>query len=407
MRVSRGALTMFLLTVAATKRGPSHALLAAARRGVVVLPASSPHHRQQPRGAFGVVAAASSATSRRGRCRVVLDAVGRTLWQQSPYSRVGSSSSFLIPRSGGHSSSASLSTSTSTALNAAVATASVESKPAPVEIFRKNYQPLPFIVSTVTMDINIRDNKTTVTTELTLKGNPLVDEENRHELVLDGDEASVALLHLSVNGKELTEGIDYTLEPGKLILKHPKEGDIVKTVVEVVPETNTQLSGLYKSGSMYCTQCEALGFRRITYYPDRPDNMAIFQRVRLEADVEACPILLSNGNLLEEGAVDGDTGRHYAVWSDPFPKPSYLFAAVAGNLGKIHDTFTTKSGRIVNLQLFSEPENVDKLHYALESLQRSMKWDEDRFGLEYDLDLYNIVAVDSFNMGVSDDCWWW
>jgi aminopeptidase N len=129
--------------------------------------------------------------------------------------------------------------------------------------------------------------------------------------------------------------------------------------------------------------------------------MAVFERVRLEADKKDYPVLLANGNLIEEGELDGD--RHFAVWTDPFPKPSYLFCCVAGNLGKIADTFTTSRGRKVDLQLFSEPDNVHKLQYAMDSLKRSMKWDEDTFGLEYDLDLYNIVAVNSFNMGAMEN----
>lgn len=129
--------------------------------------------------------------------------------------------------------------------------------------------------------------------------------------------------------------------------------------------------------------------------------MAVFESVRLEADKEAYPILLANGNMIESG--DMDDGRHFAVWTDPYPKPSYLFCCVAGSLGKIHDTYTTASGRKVDLQLFSEAHNVKKLDYAMESLKRSMKWDEDKFGLEYDLDLYNIVAVDSFNMGAMEN----
>ena len=149
---------------------------------------------------------------------------------------------------------------------------------------------------------------------------------------------------------------------------------------------------------MYCTQCEAMGFRRITYYPDRPDNMAIFDRVRIEANKSSYPILLSIGNLLESGDIDEDNNddetnkRHYSIWSDPYPKPSYLFALVAGNLGSISDSFVTSSGRKVHLEVYSERHNVNKLQYSMESLKRSMKWDEDKFGLEYDLDLYNIVG---------------
>merc|ERR1719353_1680562 len=177
----------------------------------------------------------------------------------------------------------------------------------------------------------------------------------------------------------------------------------LKTVVSIEPEKNTQLSGLYHSGCMYCTQMEAEGFRRFTYFPDRPDVMAKYTRVRVEADQIKCPVLLSNGNEIEKGVCANDESRHFAVWEDPFAKPSYLFAIVAGDLGSIHDTFTTASGREVKLAVFSEKENVGKLRHCMESLQRSMKWDEDRFGLEYDLDLYNIVAVNDFNMGAMEN----
>ncbi|KAG7372290.1 aminopeptidase N [Nitzschia inconspicua] len=296
-------------------------------------------------------------------------------------------------------STASLST---TALNSAVVTDETAAA-APVEIFRKDYQPLPMIVSKINMDFSIHEGKTMVHSELYIEGNPAVNlaDGTDKDLVLDGDETALKLLSITLNEKELEQGKDYILEPGKLILKNPPPKSVLKTTVEIVPEENTQLSGLYKSDSMYCTQCEAMGFRRITYYPDRPDNMAVFERVRLEASKKDYPVLLANGNLLEEGDLDGD--RHFAVWSDPFPKPSYLFCCVAGNLGKIADSFTTSSGRKVDLQLFSEPDNVHKLQYAMDSLKRSMKWDEDVYGLEYDLDLYNIVAVNSFNMGAMEN----
>lgn len=170
--------------------------------------------------------------------------------------------------------------------------------------------------------------------------------------------------------------------------------------VKIRPEKNFELSGLYKSGSAYCTQCEAEGFRRITYYLDRPDVMAKY-RVRLEADKKKCPLLLSNGNFVESG--DAGNGRHYALWEDPFPKPSYLFAVVGGDLGSIKDTFVTKSGRKVTIEIFSEHDNVDKLDHAMESVKKAMKWDEDVYGLEYDLDVYNIVAVNDFNMGAMEN----
>jgi len=292
---------------------------------------------------------------------------------------------------------------------------------APREIFRSDYKPLPFVVSNVELDFQIEENKTTVTSLLTIQKNPkvvvvVVDDSDSKEdttLVLDGDSTSITLRSIELDGVSLTKDEDYVMDEQSLTLLNVRDGAKLKVVVTTVPEDNTQLSGLYKSGPMYCTQCEAMGFRRITYYPDRPDNMAVFDRVRLEASLEEYPVLLANGNLIEEGTVtvtDDDSGsgsgrrRHYAVWTDPYPKPSYLFCCVVGKLGKIADKYTTNpSGREVELQLWAEQKDVTKLQYAMDSLKRSMKWDEDTFGLEYDLDLYNIVAVDSFNMGAMEN----
>jgi len=220
----------------------------------------------------------------------------------------------------------------------------------------------------------------------------------------EGDESSS-----SGTTYDLVEGKDYELKPGQLVLKRTtlklaaESGmTILSTVVEIIPEENTALSGMYKSGTMYCSQCEAMGFRRITYYPDRPDNMAVYEKVRIEASKEDYPVLLSNGNRIEYDSMN-DGKRHYAVWTDPYPKPSYLFCIVAGNLESVEGKFKTMSGRDVHLEIYSEAENVSKLDYAMESLKKSMKWDEDRFGLEYDLDLYNIVAVNDFNMGAMEN----
>ncbi|MDP6963910.1 MAG: aminopeptidase N, partial [Planctomycetota bacterium] len=185
-----------------------------------------------------------------------------------------------------------------------------------------------------------------------------------------------------------------------LLLHQVDDAFTLKTVVKIEPHLNTQLSGLYKSGSMFCTQCEALGFRRITYYLDRPDVMTTF-KVRLSADKQKYPILLSNGNKIAEGDTDG--GRHYAEWHDPHPKPSYLFALVAGDLGVLKDEFVTCSGKRVDLYVYSEHENADKLGYAMQSLIESMKWDEEVYGFEYDLEIYNIVAVGDFNMGAMEN----
>jgi hypothetical protein len=293
----------------------------------------------------------------------------------------------------------------------------------PMEIFRTDYQPLQITVKTIDLDFQLYDvteqQPTIVTSTMTLQRNPIFtgkndndDEIYTDDVVFDGDESSVTLLSVHINHKDAIEGIDYELQPGKLILKNiqiTNHNDCIVTIkCSIIPEQNTQLSGLYKSDNMFCTQCEAMGFRRITYYLDRPDNMSIFNQVRIEANQQLYPLLLSNGNLFEQGIVENrdettNQQRHYAIWSDPYPKPSYLFALVAGKLGSIHDTFITKSGRKVQLNLYSEEHNVHKLSYAMDALKRSMEWDEQRYGLEYDLDLFNIVAVDNFNMGAMEN----
>mmetsp|Transcript_18258 Transcript_18258/g.26769 ORF Transcript_18258/g.26769 Transcript_18258/m.26769 type:complete len:1003 (-) Transcript_18258:132-3140(-) len=342
----------------------------------------------------------------------------RSPWTLSPASSCNKSKNIIGERKAalfmtstlnslrGGSAAASFSSTTcssSTALNSAVA--EEQSTSEPVVNYRKDYEALPFFVNKINMDFKITDGKTTVTTELFIDANPDSASLKHKDLNLDGEEDAVKLLSLQINGVDAIKDEDYEIKPGKLVLKSSALSSTsttkVTTTVEVIPEENTQLSGLYKSGPMYCTQCEATGFRRITYYPDRPDNMAVFERVRIEADKENYPVLLGNGNLMESG--DLEDGRHYSVWSDPFPKPSYLFCIVAGNLGSIRDTYQTTSGRNVQLEIFSEKENVGKLDYAMESLKRSMKWDEDKFGLEYDLGIYNIVAVNDFNMGAMEN----
>lgn len=217
------------------------------------------------------------------------------------------------------------------------------------------------------------------------------------DLVLDGED--VKLLNIALDGRTL-EDSDYTIDGDKLTLTNLPERFELVVESEIDPKGNTQLSGLYQSSGNYCTQCEAQGFRRITYFQDRPDVMTRFS-VTIMADKDACPVMLSNGNLIEQS--DLEDGKHVCVWEDPFPKPSYLFALVAGNLACVEDTFTTKSGRTVDLRIFVEQGNEDRCDWAMESLKASMKWDEDRFGLEYDLDLYNIVAVSDFNMGAMEN----
>jgi len=278
-----------------------------------------------------------------------------------------------------------------------MATSSAVATEQPVEKFRKDYKEPDYWVRNVDLLIQIRDQQTTVTGKL--KAERRQGAKESATLRLDAEDVEV--VSVSLNGKPLSSS-DYHF-PEKDVLEItcslPDKFEL-ETVVKIKPEDNTQLSGLYKSSSMYCTQCEAEGFRRITPMLDRPDVMARYT-VRIEADKKSCPVLLSNGNLVTKG--DLGEGRHFAEWEDPFPKPSYLFAVVAGDLGSIKDSFTTKSGRKVALEIFSEHANVDQLDWAMQSLKDSMKWDEERFGLEYDLDVYNIVAVNDFNMGAMEN----
>jgi aminopeptidase N len=255
-------------------------------------------------------------------------------------------------------------------------------------IYLKDYTPYPYTIKHIDLTFDIRDGETAVKSKIAFKG-------KGEPLVLNGED--LLLKSISLNGKPLT---DYTADEKSLTVIKPPSGEFtLETEVVIQPEKNTRLEGLYQSGGNYCTQCEAEGFRRITYYPDRPDVMTTYT-VRLEAD-KKYPVLLSNGNLMDKG--DLKDGRHYAVWNDPFPKPCYLFALVAGNLAEIHDTYKTTSGRKVDLYIYVRHGDEQQCGWAMESLKRSMKWDEDVYGLEYDLDIFNIVAVSDFNMGAMEN----
>jgi len=267
--------------------------------------------------------------------------------------------------------------------------------PTPVERFRKDYAPLAYLIDSVSLNIDIREESTMVTS--TLRVHPQSDSAGQP---LDLDGVDLSLYSIEVNGKPLTRGKGFELTyDGLRLLEPPQENFELKTVVAIQPEKNTQLSGLYKSGGMYVSHCEAQGFRRITFFQDRPDVMAKYD-VRIEADA-AYPVLLSNGN--EEGSGDAGEGRKWASFTDPFRKPSYLFAAVAGELGGIEDSFTTRSGRTVRLNVWSEPDNVDALAWSMQCLKDSMLWDEQTYGREYDLGVYHIVAVNDFNMGAMEN----
>ena len=260
--------------------------------------------------------------------------------------------------------------------------------------YRKDYAPTDFRIDQVHLDFFLEDEYALVTAELNFSRRT---DSNATKLFLDGED--LELQEIYIDGMALSAE-QYLLSDEGLQLLDVAESFVLKTVVKIQPQLNTSLSGLYKSGSMFCTQCESLGFRRITYYLDRPDVMTTF-KVSLSADKEKFPVLLSNGNLMDSG--DTADGRHYSEWHDPHPKPSYLFALVAGDLGVLRDTFTTCSGKLVNLYVYSEHENADKLAYAMQSLIESMKWDEEVYGFEYDLEIYNIVAVGDFNMGAMEN----
>ena len=280
--------------------------------------------------------------------------------------------------------------------SALLSTATEAAPAAPQEKFRKDYTPPPYRIDSLTLNFDIHEEETLVTSTLDIEPN----DDAAGTLDLDGEE--LVLRSIELDGKALSEGTDYKLtEDGITLLALPTAAFKLTTVVAIKPQDNTQLSGLYKSSGMYVTQCEAEGFRRITYFQDRPDIMAKYLDVRIEADKAKYPLLLSNGNEIESG--DAGNGRHWASFSDPFRKPSYLFAAVAGDLGGIESSFTTSSGREVRLCVWSEHENVDQLDWSMESLKQSMKWDEDTYGREYDLDVYHIVAVNDFNMGAMEN----
>jgi len=267
----------------------------------------------------------------------------------------------------------------------------------PKTIYLKDYAPPAFLISETNLDVTLDPNETRVKSRLAVAPNPAAKKRER-ALTLDGE--LLRLLSVSIDGAPVDPS-RYTATDKDLTIRDVPAGPFTLEIETICdPAANKALSGLYLSSGVYCTQCEAEGFRRITYYLDRPDVLSKF-RVRVEGVKQDTPVLLSNGNLVEAGELPGK--RHFAVWEDPFPKPSYLFALVAGKLGMAEDHFTTKSGRRVVLRIYVEPGKEDRCGWAMESLKRSMKWDEDRFGLEYDLDMFMIVAVSDFNMGAMEN----
>jgi len=266
----------------------------------------------------------------------------------------------------------------------------------PGTIYRKDYSDPDFLIKEVELCFELYDEKTTVSA----KTHFLKNEQGRAlspHLVLSGEE--LRLVSIKMDGVAV-DSEKYQRDDKTLTIVDPPSSFILEITTELEPSKNTLLEGLYLSGGNYCTQCEAEGFRKITYYLDRPDVLAKFT-TRIEGDKKSCPVMLSNGNCIESGEIDLD--RHYVIWHDPFPKPSYLFALVAGQLVSIEDDFSTRSGKDIALKIYVEENNREKCGHAMSSLKKAMRWDEEIFGLEYDLETYMIVAVDDFNMGAMEN----
>ncbi|MDO8289662.1 MAG: aminopeptidase N [Parvibaculum sp.] len=266
----------------------------------------------------------------------------------------------------------------------------------PRPILLRDYTPPAFLIDDVRLEIELDPSATRVRSVMKMRRNP--DANGGGPLVLDGQKLTLSSVKL--NNETLSSNA-YQVDSEHLTVPETPDGTFtLETVTTCGPEANTQLLGLYLSSNIYCTQCEAEGFRRITYYPDRPDVMAVFT-TRIVADEKIASVLLSNGNLKASGKLPG--GKHFAEWHDPYPKPAYLFALVAGNLAHVEDFFTTASGRKVTLRIYVEHGNEDRCAYAMDALKRSMRWDEEAFGREYDLDIFMIVAVSAFNMGAMEN----
>ncbi|TDR20845.1 aminopeptidase N [Marinicella litoralis] len=261
-------------------------------------------------------------------------------------------------------------------------------------IYRKDYQEPNYVVKSVDLAFVVEAESTLVTARIQFEVNP---KQDKNELFLNG--VDLELVSIELNQQQLNAN-KYDLNERGLSLHDLPDAFELKTVVKIYPSQNTALEGLYQSGNFFLTQCEAEGFRKITFYPDRPDVLAKFT-VTIVADKEKYPVLLSNGNKISSG--DLNDGRHYCKWLDPHPKPSYLFALVAGDLDYIEDHFITKNNNKVQLRIYTESKNIDACDFAMQSLINSMQWDEERFNLVYDLDEYNIVATDDFNMGAMEN----
>lgn len=266
------------------------------------------------------------------------------------------------------------------------------------QVFRlEDYRPSDYLIPRTELDFRLGQDSTKVVARLTIERRAEVDKPV--QLELDGD--GLTLRRIEIDG-ETVDAADFDATPDQLVIHNPPASGRFTLLIEteLAPSRNEALMGLYRSSKVYCTQCEAEGFRRITYFLDRPDILSVYT-VRIEAQHSEAPLLLSNGNPVDTGELAD--GWHFAVWHDPFPKPSYLFALVAGDLGSIKDRFVTASGRSVELGIYVEHGKENQAGYAMDSLRRSMKWDEEVFGCEYDLDVFNIVAVSDFNMGAMEN----
>jgi aminopeptidase N len=268
----------------------------------------------------------------------------------------------------------------------------------PRPVLLKDYRPPNYLIYAVSLELSLHPTRTRVCSRLQIKRNP-AHPGNPGPLRLDGE--MIELEAVRLDGRQLSAREYSRTDAGLTIAGLPREPFTLETITYCNPEANKALTGLYLSRGVYCTQCEAQGFRRITYFLDRPDILATYS-VRIEADLSQAPVLLANGNPIERGTLDGGK-RHYAVWRDPHPKPSYLFALVGGNLASYASDFTTASGRKVDLRIYVEPGKEQRCAWAMDALKRSMRWDEERFGREYDLDVFNIVAVSDFNMGAMEN----
>lgn len=266
---------------------------------------------------------------------------------------------------------------------------------APQTTYLKDYRVPDYLILNTDLQVDLTDERAHITTTLTLQRNPAATSAAT-ELLLHG--VGLSLVSVTIDGRTLSE-TEYRVDDTSLTLLNTSASFTLQTIVESQPQLNTSMEGLYKSRTMYCTQCEAEGFRKITYYLDRPDVMSEFTTTII-AD-KKYPVLLSNGNLMAQGELDGD--RHFATWHDPFKKPAYLFALVAGELSHLEDQFVTALGRTVTLKIFVEEKDLDKCTHAVTSLKNAMRWDEEVYGREYDLDIFMIVAVDDFNMGAMEN----